>query len=148
MYLSWPIKNMTDLVFVLFTMITHWVMSTESHSKHLQLACVTIAPLSSLKWRSSALCQDLGQAESSISFISNDHLTDCWVSTFVTQGFKLLCGLSKRLKAKPTPHFQLSQREEEIWVFWEKMVLETNQIGAKIMKSGRRNMNFRASVGA
>lgn len=151
MYLSWHIKNMTDLVFGLFTMITRWVMSTESHSKHLQLACINIAPRSSLKWCSSALCQDLCQAESSISFISNDYLIDCCLSMFISQGFKGVVPryviFLKDLKQSQQLTFS-SVKEKQLAFIWEEMALETNQIGGKMIESRIGNTNFRASAGA
>lgn len=150
MCLSWLIVIVTDLVFRLFTMITHWLMSTKSHSKYLQLAGVTIAPGSSLKWWSSALCQDLGQAEMSVSFISSNHLKDCCVSIFVSQDFKGIVQyyavFLKDLKQSQQLTFSSVTEKKQLTFVWEETLLEANQTGAKIRESGTGHTNFRASA--
>lgn len=117
MCLSWPVKNITGLLFGLFIMISHWAVSTGSHSKHLQLACSTTG---------TAFCQDLGEAQCSISYISIDHLIDCCVSMFITQSVKgLVQWSSYKVLIKPNSSpGSLGKREQ--FTFAEK-VLEANQ---------------------
>lgn len=135
MCLSWPVKNITSLLFGLFIMISHWAVSTGSHSKHLQLACSTTG---------TAFCQDLGEAQCSISYISIDHLIDCCVSMFITQSFKGLVQWSSYkvlIKANSSPG-SLGKRAIHLCRKGTGGKSET-----KVMESGRRNMNFRASTG-
>ena len=52
------------------------------------------------------------------------------------------------LKQSQQLTFSLVKGTKQLVFVWEEIVLEENQTGAKMMESGRGNMNFRASPGA